>query len=177
MSKHETGPPVTTEKAKTSKEVISAKLTSRQRHERDCKVCRHANRVEIEREWIGWGDTTRIAKAYRLTRDSLYRHAHARGLFAKRQRNARQALERIIEKAETVHVNAASVVAAVQAYAKINAHGQWIDRSESVNLNELFDRMTRDELDVYAREGKLPNWFENSVGATGFEAAEESESG
>jgi hypothetical protein len=130
----------------------SHKLSSEQRHERDCNVCRHAEREQIEREWIGWGDTTRIAKQYRLSPDSLYRHAHAQGLFAKRQRNVRKALERIIEKAEVVHFNAASVVAAVQAYAKINSQGQWIDRSESVNLNELFDRMTRDELDAYARK-------------------------
>jgi len=58
-----------------------------------------------------------------------------------------------------VEVNAAAVVSAVQAYAKINAQGQWIDRSETVNINELFDRMTRDELEAYARDGTLPKWF------------------
>jgi hypothetical protein len=30
----------------------------------------------------------------------------------------------------------------VAAYAKTNANGQWIERSEHVSLNELFDRMT-----------------------------------
>jgi hypothetical protein len=29
------------------------------------------------------------------------------------------------------------VVAAVQAYAKINAAGEWIDRSETINMNQL----------------------------------------
>jgi hypothetical protein len=65
-----------------------------------------------------------------------------------------------------VEVNASAVVAAVQAYAKINAQGQWIDRSEHVNLNELFERMTREELETYAREGTLPAWFTETVGAT-----------
>jgi hypothetical protein len=57
-------------------------------------------------------------------------------------------------------------VAAVQAYAKINAAGQWVDRSEHVNLNELFERMTVEELETYARDGALPAWFSQPVTAT-----------
>jgi hypothetical protein len=72
----------------------------------------------------------------------------------------RFALERIIEKAGDVEASAAAVVSAVAAYAKINANGQWVDRSECVNLNELFERMTRDEMEAYAKEGVLPAWFE-----------------
>jgi hypothetical protein len=63
-----------------------------------------------------------------------------------------------------MEVPASAVVAAVQARAKINAQGQWIDRSEHVNLNELFEHMTNDELEAYAKEGKLPGWFAQSVG-------------
>jgi hypothetical protein len=58
-------------------------------------------------------------------------------------------------------------VSAVAAYAKINARGQWVERSEHVNLNDLFDRMTQDELEAYAKDGTLPAWFEHTVGATG----------
>lgn len=101
-----------------------------------------------------------------MDRATVYRHAHAFGLFAKRQRNIRAALEKIIEKAGEVEVTSAAVVAAVQAYAKINAAGQWVDRSEHVNLNELFDRMTAEELESYAREGVLPAWFSQTAGAT-----------
>jgi hypothetical protein len=50
----------------------------------------------------------------------------------KRKRNLHAALEKIIEKAGEVEVNASAVVAAVQAYAKINALGQWINRSETI---------------------------------------------
>ena len=57
-------------------------------------------------------------------------------------------------------------MSAVAAYAKINASGQWVERSEHINLNELFDRMTRDEMETYAREGMLPEWFKHTVGAT-----------
>lgn len=93
-------------------------------------------------------------------RSSVYRHAHALGLTEKRRRNIRAALERIIEKAGEVDVTASAVVAAVQAYSKINSAGQWIDRSEQVSLNDLFDRMSTQELEDYAQSGKLPKWFE-----------------
>jgi hypothetical protein len=75
----------------------------------------------------------------------------------------RSALEAIIEKAGEVGVTASSVVAAIQAYAKLNGNGQWIERTEQVNLTELFERMTVQELDIYARDGTLPNWFEATV--------------
>jgi hypothetical protein len=89
----------------------------------------------------------------------VYRHAHALGLFPKRQRNVRAALEKIIERAGEVEVNATAVVSAVSTYARINAAGQLVERSERIDLNQLFDRMTVAELEQYARDGKLPAWF------------------
>jgi hypothetical protein len=137
------------------------------RHRSNCTICAHEKREEIEREFVNWTGPTSIAEAYGVAdRASIYRHAHAFGLFAKRERNIRAALEKIIEKAGDVEVTSAAVVAAVQAYAKINAQGQWIDRSEHVNLNELFERMTREELETYAKDGSLPNWFTETLGAT-----------
>jgi hypothetical protein len=126
-------------------------------------VCSHAKRPEIEADFVSWRSPAAIAQEYGLAdRANVYRHAHAVGLFAKRQRNVRAALERIIEKAGEVDVTAAAVVAAVQAYSKINAAGHWIDRSESVSLNELFERMTAPELEAYAQDGALPTWFTGS---------------
>jgi len=37
--------------------------------------------------------------------------------------------------------------------------GQWVRRSEVTDMNRLFERMSREELDLYARTGTLPNWF------------------
>jgi len=164
-------------KRKTRKAARENKQSSQARHERDCKICHNAKREEIERAWTSWGDTTEIAKQYSLTRDSIYRHAHALGLFKKRGRNIRAALEQIIEKAAGVEVTAASVVSAVQAYAKINAQGQWVERFERVDMREIFDRMTRDELDSYARTGKLPSWAPELVSATRFDSNEEDSDG
>ena len=47
-------------------------------------------------------------------------------------------------------VTASAVVAAVQAYAKINAAGEWIDRTETTSMNDLFDRMTSEVVESYA---------------------------
>src|SRR5262249_30090236 len=144
---------------------LKARPISLGRHRRSCTVCAHERCVEIETDFVGWKSPTVIAQEYNLAdRTSVYRHAHAFGLFEKRKRNVRTALERIIEKAAEVEVTSSAVVAAVQAYAKINAQGQWIDRSEHIDLNALFERMSEDELGVYAREGKLPTWFKQTVG-------------
>lgn len=161
-------------KAQGGKSAVGGKQS---RHERDCKLCRHPQREIVEQEWASWGDTSEIARTYSLSRDSIYRHAHALGLFEKRRRNVRSALEKIIEKASGVAVTAAAVVSAVQAYAKINAQGQWVERIERVDMREVFDRMTREELDTYARTGELPAWTGEFAAATRFESGGEGENG
>jgi hypothetical protein len=135
------------------------------RHQRNCSVCGHVQREEIEAAFIGWRSPAAIADEYGLAdRSSVYRHANALGLFPKRQRNIRAALERIIERADSVDVTASAVVAAIGAYAKINSAGEWIDRTETVSLNDLFERMSSQELETYAQTGALPEWFKATVG-------------
>jgi hypothetical protein len=144
------------------------------RHQRNCTICRHPRREEIEHDFVGWRSPVSIVEEFGLAdRSSIYRHANAFDLFTKRQRNIRAALEKIIERADQVEVTAAAVVAAVQAYSKINTVGQWIERRETVNLNELFDRMTTSELEDYARDGTLPGWFIAVVGATASDSQED----
>jgi hypothetical protein len=130
------------------------------RHRRTCCICAHAQREEIERDFVSWRSPTAIATEYGLAdRTSVYRHAHALSLFDKRRTNVRTALERIIEKAGDVGVTASAVVSAIQVYAKINSAGELIDPSERISMRDLFQRMTAVELDVYARTGLVPDWF------------------
>ncbi len=137
------------------------------RHKRQCTVCAHPQRKEIEEAFISWRSPASITLEYGLgDRNSVYRHAHALGLFEKRRRNVRAALEGIIERSAEVDLTASAVVAAIQAYAKINAAGQWVERNEVVNLNELFDRMSTQELENYAQQGTLPDWFAVGTGAS-----------
>ncbi len=150
------------------------RAVSEGRHAAECKICAHPLQEEIERDFINWRGPASIAKHYKLAnRASVYRHAHAFGLFLKRQRNVRAALDKIIERAGEVDVTAPAVVAAVQAYSKINASGQWIDRSEHVDLNALFEKMTAQELEAYAQNGTLPAWFTGTVGATASDGQKE----
>jgi hypothetical protein len=51
----------------------------------------------------------------------------------------------------------------VVALARINADGEWVTPSERVSLNDLFERMSREELQTYAETGKLPGWFPATV--------------
>jgi len=160
-------------KAKRASNVRSAKAkglriekpVDLERHSKSCSICTHPNREDIERDFVAWKSMSTICKEYRISDPrKMYRHANALGLYAKRQRNVRSALEKIIEQAGDVEVNAAAVVAAIQAYSKINAQGQWVDRSEHVNLNELFERMTAGELETYTLSGRLPDWFTKTIG-------------
>jgi hypothetical protein len=145
----------------------ASKLISLGRNSRNCTVCGHKDREEIERQFINWTGAKAIAKEFGLRdRTAVYRHAHAFGLFPKRGRNIRTALEKIIERTGEVEATSAAVVAAVQAYARINSQGQLVERVERVGMNDLFERMTREELAVYAKEGRLPPWFAKAVGAT-----------
>ncbi len=58
------------------------------RHKRTCSVCGHQQRDEIEAAFVGWRSPAAIAQEYGLAdRASVYRSAHALGLFPKRQKN------------------------------------------------------------------------------------------
>ena len=140
------------------------------RHKRNCSICAHEKRNEIEAEFVAWRSPEALAQEYGFAdRASVYRHAHALGLFVKRQRNIRAALERIIERVGDVEITCSAVVAAIQAYAKINAAGQWIDPSDRLTLHDLYQRMSPHELNAYALDGKLPQWFSSLVNETDIE--------
>lgn len=136
------------------------------RYERECQICAHAHREEIEEAFVSWESASRIARTYNLGIRALYRHARALSLFPKRDRNIRAALARIIERGANVRVTAGVVVQACAVFAKINAAGLCIDPRETLNVNDLFDRMSRAELEAYAQKGELPAWFSQSVGGT-----------
>lgn len=140
--------------------VISSEKSNFNRHKSHCSICRHAQREEIEREFISWKSPEKIATEYKLPdRTALYRHAHAVDLFSRRDRNLRAALGRLIERVDEVEATAGAVVQAITLLGRINARGELVSRDVLVGLHELFAKMTRDELEVYAKGGPLPSWF------------------
>lgn len=151
---------------RTKDGIAKERAVNQGRHEAQCSICKHAQRDEIEHGFVTWKSPDKIAETYGVCRDSIYRHAGAFDLLESRRRNVRHALERIIERAGDVEVNANAIVSAVATYSKLNANGQWIDRRETIDLNDLFARMTQDEMQRYASVGELPEWFTAVVGAT-----------
>jgi hypothetical protein len=138
-----------------------------QRHKRSCSICAHPQLEEIDSAFVSWRSPIAIVNEFGLgDRTSIHRHATAMGLYEKRRRNVRAALEKIIERAGDVDVTASAVVAAIQAFSKINSDGEWIDRSEDISLRDQFARMTPEELESYARSGELPDWFRRKESAT-----------
>ena len=137
------------------------------RHRRACSMCAHPQCAEIEAAFVSWRSPAVIAQEFGLAdRATVYRHAHAFGLFEKRQRNVRSALGAIIEQAGRGRGDGICSCAGDQAYAKLNAAGQWIERTEQVNLNDLFDRMrSRSWISTPGKErcrsGLRPRWGRN----------------
>jgi hypothetical protein len=137
------------------------------RHASNCTICRHSERQQIEQAFIDWQSPAKIAQEFRIDRSSIYRHARALNLYRRRGRNLRAALEYIIEQVSEIRPNAAAVVAATQAYAKINTRGEWVERDERTYLHDLFDRMSPEENETYAKDGTLPSWFRDAIAAAG----------
>ena len=97
-------------------------------HEAHCKICASNMREELDEEFVDWHSVATIATAYRFDRHAVYRHAHATGLFAIRDRNLRRALGLIIHRAETApKVTADTVIRAVRTLAHINESGEWVN--------------------------------------------------
>jgi hypothetical protein len=136
------------------------------RHESQCTVCSHPQRQEIEELWIGWYNPGWIVDHYRVSRDALYRHVHAFDLFSKRQRNAKRALERIIERVDHTSFSGSVILSAIKAYTKMNSAGQGVEHGQGTNVKKSFERMSKEEREVFARDGSLPEWMSIAIGAT-----------
>jgi hypothetical protein len=151
-------------KAKNKAQVFSS-LVDYGRHEIACTVCAHPDKEAIELAFVEWESPSRIAKQHKVPVRAVYRHAHATGLFLRRDKNIRAALGNIIVRGGRCRVSAHAVVQACMALARLNSAGQIITRVETVDLHALFDRMSNIELDDYARDGQLPEWFSKTVAA------------
>jgi hypothetical protein len=136
------------------------------RHQAQCTICLSPYREQIEQEWISWRATNRLAEEFGLTRYAIYRHAHALGLFKKRQRNIRMALERMIERVDHADVTSSGVVSAVKAYVKITSAEEGKENQQRADLKNLFERMSPVEREAFVCDGSLPGWFSNEIGAT-----------
>lgn len=106
---------------------------SLERHHRKCTVCKHAERDAIEEAFLHWMSPEFITEEFELPDwSTLYRHAHATGLFAQRRRNVRFALENVIKRSVEVEITAAGLVRAIRAYASLTDSGEWVEPASRV---------------------------------------------
>ena len=97
------------------------------RHRRKCAVCSHPDRETIEELFLHWHSPLGTALHYHIPVRSLFRHAHATGLYAARQGNLRAVLDRILDRAEEATVTGDSIIRAVRAYTCLTPDSQWIE--------------------------------------------------
>jgi hypothetical protein len=100
------------------------------RHARRCTICSHPDRDAIEGDFIRWASPRRLAKDYQIAdRVSLYRHAHATGLFARRRREFARVLEDILECVEHTSLEETSdvMIRAARVYAHLDENGKWFE--------------------------------------------------
>ena len=95
-------------------------------HQRRCTICSHPEREAIEEDFLHWRTPWILLKQYGIaSRSTLYRHAHALGLYDERRRNLRRALEYVIQEAERTEPSATEVIHAVRAYCCLQDSGEW----------------------------------------------------
>ena len=112
---------------KCATEILEAQEQDLARHQRLCEVCKHPARLLIQEAFLQWTSPEVIMKKYGLkSRATIYNHAHAFQLFARRDRTLRFALGHIIEQADRVNITARDVIQAVYTYAHVNDDCMWV---------------------------------------------------
>jgi hypothetical protein len=95
-------------------------------HRSRCCICCGNHQEEIDEAFVNWEFVGHIAEEYKINRRAIYRHAHATGLFEKRDQNIRRALGRIIHEADHVAITGDTVVRAIKILTHVNTHGEWV---------------------------------------------------
>ncbi|MBZ5672067.1 MAG: hypothetical protein LAO04_20375 [Acidobacteriia bacterium] len=136
------------------------------RHQSQCTVCQHPERQEIEEEWINWVFPTGIAERHGISRDALYRHAHACDLFSKRQKNRKLILEKILERVDWAPISGSAFLSTYKVYDKITSAEEEKGHLQGENFKKSLKQMSQEERGAFARDGSLPEWFSKAIGAT-----------
>lgn len=97
------------------------------RHRAQCRICRHPQREEIEREFLDWVPAREIAEIYKLADfRTVYRHAHAVDLFLARRGHVERVLDGIIERAGEAKITSGAVISAIKLIVELHSGGNWV---------------------------------------------------
>lgn len=109
--------------------VLSRVPPDYERHTRLCSICSHPDRDAIEGDFVRWRKPAEIIDDYGLpNRYALYRHAHACGLYQRREVELARVLEKQLENADDCPLERFDVITrAVRAHAHLDGHGRWFE--------------------------------------------------
>jgi len=134
------------------------------RHQAQCSICKHPRREEIDEAWVAWGYTGQIAKDFDVSRDSIYRHAHATGLFAKRRANFKIICEKVLERVDRTPFNGSNVMSMFNLYVKLNLAEKETEAERPSDPKAPQTDETQ-HLNAPIPEGSLASLVEESVSA------------
>ena len=136
------------------------------RHRRFCAVCHHPDREAIEEEFLHWRSPVDISTDYEIENySSIYRHAHAFGLFARRRCNLRSAVERMIERGDQARVTANTLLRAIRTYSQMTDDGQCAEPPRQVVVTHIFQTSS-------SQPAQVPQAIESSRQSLPSECAE-----
>lgn len=119
------------ERLANSRRLLESRIASIpdfERHSRKCQVCHSRWVEEIEEAYYNWSSAQWIINAFHISYDdSVYRHARAIGLDARRRKNVAIAVEKLIEKVDQVTVTSSTVLRAIRALSLLDDNGHWTD--------------------------------------------------
>ena len=142
-------------------------------HSRKCQVCRHPHRETIEGLFVNWHSPRDISDEFdRLDWTSIYRHARATGLYAKRSRNLRAVFDLVLENASAVTPSAQGIVAVVRAYTALTENNTWTEPEKRVHIiNHIFRHDVRDQSNAMP-EGNVESERTSSTSAAQWSSSE-----
>lgn len=146
-------PPVNSRRIRRADDDDPANIS---RHRRLCVICHHEDKYAIEQAFLAWHRPNDIKHEFRLpNRMCIYRHARAAGLFEKRARNLRSALEKVMEESTCRPPSADSIIRAVRVYGCLDANGRWVEPARNLIITHNTHRDPHPE-PAPARRGGLP---------------------
>ena len=106
-------------------------------HSRKCQICKHPERELIDQDFLLWRTPKAITREFDIAERSLYRHAHAKGLFTLRRENMKLALDRVIERGSQVENTGDTIIRAVKAQALLTDDNRWVEPAKRlIIINE-----------------------------------------
>jgi len=125
---------------------------SLRRHQSQCSVCSHPQQQAIEEEWVNWGSTTLLAEKHGLSRDGIYRHAHALGLFRERQKRIKRLYEKVLERLDTVKFSGSDLVKVLKEYTAL-CEREEAKQGTNLTAEEMLDVESEKDVEVPAGDG------------------------